>query len=217
MSKVTLYHAPQTRSSGAMVLVEELGADIEVKILNMKAGEQRQPGFLAVNPMGKVPAVIDGDALITEQGAIYIYLADRFPERGLAPAIGDPLRGPYLRWLVFYGSSFEPACVDKALKREPGNSQMMPYGDFDTAFKTVTDQLKRSPYILGERFTAADLLWGGALNWITMFGIVDKTPEIAAYIERVTSRPSFAKVNARDAELVAEHEKAAKGEAKGGA
>ncbi|HEX4766818.1 MAG TPA: glutathione S-transferase family protein [Lichenihabitans sp.] len=211
MSKVTLYHAPQTRSSGAAVLVEELGADVEVKILNMKAGEQRQPAFLAVNPMGKVPAVVDGDALITEQGAIYIYLADRFPERSLAPAIGDPLRGPYLRWLVFYGSSFEPACVDKALKREPGRAAMLPYGDYDTTLRTVTDQLKRGPYILGERFTAADLLWGGALNWITMFGIVDKTPEIAAYVERVTSRPSFAKVNARDAELVAAHEKAAKG------
>ena len=217
MSKVTLYHAPQTRSSGAAVLVEELGADVEVKILNMKAGEQRQPSFLAVNPMGKVPAVVDGDALITEQGAIYIYLADRFPQKGLAPAIGDPLRGPYLRWLVFYGSSFEPACVDKALKREPGRPAMLPYGDFDTTLKTVTDQLKRGPYILGERFTAADLLWGGALNWITMFGIVDKTPEIAAYVERVTARPSFAKVNARDAELVAEHEKAATGEAKSGA
>ena len=211
MSKVTLYHAPQTRSSGAMVLVEELEADVEVKILDMRAGEQRQPAFLAVNPMGKVPAVLDGDALITEQVAIYIFLADRFPEKGLAPAIGDPLRGPYLRWLAFYGSSFEPACVDRALKREPGRVQMMPYGDFETTLKTVTDQLKRGPYILGERFTAADLLWGGALNWITMFGIVDKTPEIAAYIERVTSRPSFAKINARDAELVAEHEKAAKG------
>ena len=203
MGRVTLYHCPQTRSSGAAVLVEELGADVEVKVLNMKAGENREAAYLAINPMGKVPAVVEDGALVTEQVAVYLYLADRFPEKGLAPAIGDPLRGPYLRWMAFYGSSFEPACVDKALKREPGSAAMMPYGDFATTLRTVTDQLKRGPYILGERFTAADVLWGGALNWITMFGIVEKTPEIGAYVERVTSRPAFQNVQARDAERAA--------------
>ena len=120
MSRTTLYHCPQTRSSGALMLVKELAADVDVKILDMKAGEQRAPAFLAVNPMGKVPALLDGDALVTEQVAIFLFLADRFAEKGLAPAIGDPLRGPYLRWMAFYGSSFEPACVDRAMKREPG-------------------------------------------------------------------------------------------------
>ena len=203
MGRVTLYHCPQTRSSGAAVLVEELGADVEIKVLNMKAGENRQAAYLAINPMGKVPAVVEDGALVTEQVGVFLFLADRFPERGLAPAIGDPLRGPYLRWMAFYGSSFEPACVDKALKREPGGLAMMPYGDFDTTLKTVTDQLKRGPYILGERFTAADVLWGVALNWVTMFGIVEKTPEIAAYVERVTSRPAYQRLTARDAELSA--------------
>ena len=203
MGKVTLYHSPQTRSSGAVVLVEELGADVEVKILNMKAGENRQAAYLAVNPMGKVPAVVEDGALVTEQVGVFLFLADRFPEKGLAPAIGDPLRGPYLRWMAFYGSSFEPACVDRAMKREAGGQAMSPYGNYETTLKTVTDQLKRGPYILGERFTAADVLWGGALGWLTMFGIVDKTPEIAAYVERTTSRPAHAKVTARDAELVA--------------
>src|SRR5580704_8870559 len=96
--KITLYHSPNTRSSGALLLLEELGAPYELQVLNMKAGEQRQPGYLAINPMGKVPAVRDGDALVTEQVAIFLYLADRFPEAKLAPAISDPLRGPYVRW-----------------------------------------------------------------------------------------------------------------------
>ncbi len=211
MSDVTFFHAPQTRSSGALVLLEELGAPFHLHVLNMRAGEQRQPAYLAVNPLGKVPAVKDGDALITEQGAIFIYLADRFPEKGLAPVIGDPMRGPYLRWMVYCGSSFEPAVVDKAMKRDSGKASMSPYGDYDTMIGTVTDQLKRGPYLLGERFSAADILWGMALDWTTMFGIVEKTPEIEAYVERISARPSFRKVAAEDAALVAQREAAAKG------
>ena len=94
---VTLYHSPNTRSSGTLTLLEELGMPYELKVLDMKAGEQRQPPYLAVNPMGKVPAIRHGEAVVTEQGAIYLYLADRWPQAGLAPPIGDPLRGPYLR------------------------------------------------------------------------------------------------------------------------
>eukprot|EP01136_Pigoraptor_vietnamica_P020934 Opistho-1_new@70512 len=99
---VTLFHCPQTRSSGALLLLEELQADYRLHVLNMKAGEHRQPAYLAINPMGKVPAVLHGDALVTEQVAIFIYLADLYPEAGLAPALGDPLRGPYLRWMAYY-------------------------------------------------------------------------------------------------------------------
>lgn len=204
MSRITLYHAPQTRSTGARVLVEELGAEVDIVLLDMKAGEQREPAFLAVNPMGKVPALLDGDALVTEQVAIYLFLADRFPERGLAPAIGDPLRGPYLRWMAFYGSTFEPACIDRAMKREPGPRTMSPYGDFDTVLKAVTDQLARGPWMLGERFSALDVLWGGALGWITAFGLVERTPVVAAYVARVADRPASRKVRDRDAALLAE-------------
>ena len=103
---VTLYHAPNSRSSAALTLLEELGAPYRLHVLNLNAGDQRQPAYLAVNPMGKVPAITHGGALITEQVAIFIYLADLFSNAGLAPQIGDPLRGPYLRWLVFYGSCF---------------------------------------------------------------------------------------------------------------
>jgi len=201
--KVTLYHAPNSRSGAAMLLLEELGAPYDVKVLNMKKGEQRQPAYLAVNPMGKVPAVIHGDALITEQVAIYIYLADLFPEAGLAPPIGDPQRGPYLRWLVFYGSSFEPAILDRAMKREPGRPQAMPYGDFETMFGTFTKQLEAAPYFLGERFSAADLLWGSALTFMMGWKLLPELPVIAAYIERHNARPAVARVKAKDAEIAA--------------
>ena len=200
---VTLFHSPNTRSSGALILLEELAADYELHVLNMKAGQQREPGYLAVNPMGKVPAILHGDALVTEQAAVYMYLADLYPEAGLAPAIGDPLRGPYLRWMVYYGSCFEPAVVDKSMKREPAPPSTSPYGDYDTMLKTLTDQLGKGPYLLGEKFSAADVLWGNALNWTTMFKLVPELPVIQAYIARVMARPAVARAGSKDAALAA--------------
>jgi len=153
--------------------------------------------------MGKVPAIRHGDALVTEQPAIFIYLADLYADAGLAPAIGDPLRGSYLRWLAFYGSSFEPAVIDKAFKRTSESAMMSPYGDYDTMLGTVTAQLRSGPYLLGERFSAADVLWGTALAWTTSFKLVPELPEIMDYIARVTSRPAALKAKADDAALAA--------------
>ncbi|MDO9316312.1 MAG: glutathione S-transferase family protein [Burkholderiaceae bacterium] len=203
--KLTFFHAPNTRSSSSLILLEELGAPFDLKVLNMKAGEQRGAAFLAVNPMGKVPAVLHGDALITEQGAVFIYLADLFAQAGLAPGLADPLRGPYLRWLVYYGSSFEPALVDRAMEHKLPTPSMCPYGDYDTMLKTLCDQLERGPYLLGERFSAADLLWGTALTWTTTFGLVPKLPVIQAYMDRINARPSVARVRELDVKLAAEH------------
>jgi glutathione S-transferase len=200
---ITLFHSPHTRSSGTLVLLEEIGAPYNLRVLDMKAGEQRQAEYLAVNPMGKVPAILHGDALVTEQVAIYLYLADLFPEAGLAPAIGDPLRGPYLRWMVFYAACFEPAVVDRALNREPGGQAMSPYGGYDTMLSALAAQLKRGPWLLGERFSAADVLWGTALTWTTAFKLVPELPEITAYLARFNVRPAVAKAQARDAELIA--------------
>ena len=206
---LTFYHSPNTRSTGVAILLEELGAPHETHVLNMKAGEQRAPAFLAINPMGKVPAIRHGDALVTEQVAIFTYLPDLYPEAGLAPGLDDPLRGPFLRWLAYHGSSFEPAVVDKALKRDPSPPSMSPYGDYDTVIRTLAEQLRVGPYILGERFTAADILWGSALKWTMGFKVVPELPEFVAYVGRVCARPSFAKVAASDAALAAAHERAA--------
>jgi glutathione S-transferase len=200
---LTFFHAPNSRSGATRILLEELGAPYDLHVLNLKKNEQRAPAYLAVNPMGKVPAIVHDDALVTEQPAIFIYLADLFPEAGLAPALGDPLRGPYLRWLAFYGSSFEPAINDVAMKREPAPPMMCPYGDFDTMLATLTRQLRAGPYLLGERFSAADVLWGTALGWITMFKLVPELPEVMAYIDRVSSRPAARRAAEADAQLAA--------------
>lgn len=208
--KLVFFHGPKTRSTGVFILLEELGAPYDLRLVNMKIMEHRQPAFLAINPMGKVPAILHGDALVTEQGAIYIYLADLFPKAGLAPALDDPLRGPWLRWLVFYGSCVEPACVDRAQKREPGPLPMSPYGTFEAMLGTIIGQLRKGPYLLGERFSAADILYGTAMSWMTRFKIVPEEPEIMDYVQRVSSRASFARVNALDAKYVAEHEAVAK-------
>jgi glutathione S-transferase len=202
---ITLFHSPNTRSSGTLVLLEELGAPYQLHVLNMQAAEQRQPAYLAINPMGKVPAILHGDVLITEQVAIYLYLADLFPAAGLTPAIGDKLRGPYLRWMAFYAACLEPAVVDRAMKREPAPAAMSPYGDFETVMATVNAQLRAGPFILGQDFSVADVLWGSALGWITMFGLVPETPEIKAYVERVATRPAAARVREQDAALAAQH------------
>ncbi len=202
---ITLFHSPQSRSSGTLTLLEELGAPYELRLVNMKAGENRQPAYLAVNPLGKVPAILHRGALVTEQVAIFLYLADLFPEKGFAPAIGDPLRGPYLRWMVYYAACYEPGLVDTAMKREPAPLAMSPYGDFDAMLQTVIDQLSAKPYLLGERESAADLLWGMALQWGMMFKIIPEHPVLTAYVASITDRPSFARVAAQDAEWAAQH------------
>lgn len=203
--RVTFFHSPNTRSTGARILLEELGADYELHALNMKAGEQRKQAYLAINPMGKVPAVRHGEALITEQVAVFLYLADLYQDAGLAPALDDPLRGPYLRWMVYYGSCFEPAVVDRAQKHPPAAPSTCPYGDFETMLKTLTDQLEKGPYILGEKFSAADVLWGTALKWTTGFQLVPMSPVIQAYIDRINARPAVQRVAALEAELAAQH------------
>lgn len=203
--RITLFHAPQTRSSGVLALLEELGAPYDLHVLNMKAGEQRQPAYLAINPLGKVPAIRHGEAVITEQVAIFLYLADLFPAAGLAPKIGDPLRGPYLRWMVYYAACYEPALIDRALKREAGTASMSPYGDFDAMFGTIVGQLAKAPYLLGETLSAADILWGMALSWGSVFKLIPENPVVLDYVKRITARPSFVKTAAQDGELAAAH------------
>ena len=198
------YHAPNTRSSAVAVLLEELGAPHERRVLDMKAGEQRQPAFLAINPMGKVPTIVHRGALVSEQAAIFIYLADLFPQAGLTPRIEDADRGPYLRWLAFYGSSFEPAIVDRAMQREPAPLATSPYGSYDLVLETLTGQLRANPFIAGARLTAADILWGVALRWVTGFKLIPATPEVTAYVDRIAGRPSVGVMEALDARLAAE-------------
>ncbi|WLI89557.1 glutathione S-transferase family protein [Massilia sp. R2A-15] len=200
---VTLFHSANSRSTSALALLQELHADYDLHVLDMKAGEQRGAEYLAINPMGKVPAILHGDALVTEQPAVFMYLAELYPEAGMAPAVGDPQRGAYLRWMVFYGSCFEPAVIDHAMKRAPVPPSSSPYGDFDTTLATLQHQLAAGPYLLGERVCAADIMWGMSLSWITAFGMIPTSPEITAYIDRVTTRPAVRWALAKDKEILA--------------
>jgi glutathione S-transferase len=207
---VTLYHSPQSRSSCALMFLEELKAPYQLHVLNMKMGEQREAEYLAVNPLGKVPAIRHQGQVVTEQVAIFIYLADAFPQMGLAPVLDSPLRGPYLRWMVYYAACFEPGLMDRALKREPAPRVSSPYGDFESMLANVTDVIGKSPYLLGDRLSAADLLWGNGLRLGSMFKLLPDNPAITEYVTRITSRPSFAKVAEMDGKLAAEHARAAK-------
>ncbi len=201
--RITFHYAPQTRAFGTRFLLEELGVPYDLHVMDTRVGDQLKPDYLAVNPMGKVPAISHRGVVITEQAAIALYLGDLFAEAGLAPGLNDPRRGDYLRWMVFYGSCFEPALVDHAMKRPPLPRNNSPYADYETVVAIVNEHVGRtSPFWLGEHFSAADALWGAALFWVTNFGIFEKTPAVAAYIERVTSRPAFRKAQADEAALV---------------
>ncbi|MGH8117836.1 MAG: glutathione S-transferase family protein [Rhodanobacteraceae bacterium] len=207
-STITFFHAPHSRSGITRAMFEELGVPCDMVALNLKAGEQRSPEYLAINPMGKVPAIRHEGVLITEQPAVLMYLADLYPEKNLAPAPGDPLRGPYLRWMVFYGSCFEPAIMDYSEKRTPMAPMACAYGDYESVMHVIAEQLATGPWLLGEHFTAADVLWGGALNFGLMFKLVPELPVFRAYVERVRSRPAIRRAFELDETLAKEQEDA---------
>jgi len=183
------------------MLLEELGAQYDMHVMNLVEGEQRRPAYLKVNPMGKVPAIEHLGGLVTERTAIFTYLADLFPEADLAPALGDALRGPYLRWLAFYGTCFEPAVVDRWAKNEPLPAMQSPYGDFDTVMDMLEAQLAQGPWMFGDRFTAADILWASALDWTMRFGIVPRRDVFENYVARLMARPAICRATGQDAAL----------------
>lgn len=194
---LTLYHAPNTRSTCAHFMLHEIGEPFEVKVLNLQKGEHKSPSYLAINPMGKVPALSDGGAIITELPAILTYLADRYPRAGLAPAIDAPDRGAYLRWMFFNGSVFEPAMIDHSLKRE-SPARQAGWGTFEAVLDTLSKGLANGPWLLGERFSAADVLLGSGVNYMLAFKVLPERPEFVAYAERVRQRPGYQAAAAAD-------------------
>lgn len=188
---ITLFHSPRSRSSIAGWMLEEIGIPYRIHTVDLSKGEQLAPEYLAVNPMGKVPALRHGATTVTEAAAICCYLADAFPSAGLAPAIGDPLRGPYLTWLFWSPSCFEPAVIDNYLKRAPGPRGMMGWIDYKSTLDILARRLATGPWLLGERFTAADVVVGAGVSWGLQFGTVESRPEFVAYAERVRARPAF--------------------------
>lgn len=201
---LVLFHNPHSRSAMTRALLEELGVEYEVCFVDFRTDEQLSSEYRAINPMGKVPAIRHDGSLVTETVAIYIYLADIFADAGLAPAIDAPERAGYLRWLVFYAACFEPALADLAMKREPPPRVQSGYADAATVLESIGGAIASGPYLLGQRFSAADVLWANGLRWVTGFGLVEATPGMRAYIERVVSRPAQQHASDADAKLAEE-------------
>lgn len=206
MPELVHFHAPQTRSSSILWLLEELGAKRETRVLNLKKGEHKEPWFLKINPMGKVPAITHGGVSVTEAPAIAMYLADALPDAGLAPAANDTARGTYLRWLVFNAACVEPAMLDRALKREGGNPAMLPYGDSTTTIDALAGALAKGPYILGEKFSAADVVIGSGVRWMLMFKLLPERTEFTSYTERLSQRPALLRAMEMDAAFSAQQD-----------
>lgn len=190
-SDLVVYYNPYSRAATLLPLLEELNIPYEMKLINFKNQDEYKEDFVKINPMSKIPTIVHKGVVVTEQPAIFTYLADEFSLGGLAPKIGEPARGSYLRWMSFYGSSFEPALMEISLKRDMPKPMQSPFGSPELVLKTVSDHLTKNEYFTGSSFTAVDVLWGGGLSWVTMFGLVEKTPAIDAYLSRVVTRPAF--------------------------
>jgi glutathione S-transferase len=204
MADLTLYHASPSRSSIVRWMLEELGEPYDVHVLNLGNSEQAKPEYLAINPMGKVPALKHGDAVVTEVAAICTYLADAFPGAGLNIPVGDPRRGPYLKWLFFSPSCIEPAVTDRAFPRkEEPQRGALGYGDFDTVMSVVARAVEPGPHLMGEQFTAADIVLGSMLRWGMMFDLLPKRLEFVAYVGRLEQRPALQRATALDQQLAA--------------
>ncbi|MCB1443799.1 MAG: glutathione S-transferase family protein [Methyloceanibacter sp.] len=204
MVALTLYHAVPSRSSSVRWMLEELGEPYEIELIALSKGDQRSEAYKAINPMGKVPALRHGDAVVSEAAAICTYLADAFPGANLNIPIGDPLRGPYLKWLFFGPSCIEAAILDRAMPRkEEPRRGVLGYGDIGTVLDVVSGALKGGPYLMGQQFTAADVVVGSALRFGATFKLLPDLPEIAAYIARLQERPALQRTVTLDGELAA--------------
>jgi glutathione S-transferase len=189
----------RTRSFSALWILEEIGAPYERELIDIRRGDQDKPAYRNINPMGKVPALVDGAVVVAEQGAICAWLADRFPEVGLAPTVADPLRGLYLRWLFFAGNCIEPAYMQKLMGWTTTKSQAG-WGNYELVVEVLDRALARGPWILGERFSAADVMIGSGVHFGLAYELLERRPAFGAYDARCTARPAFARASAIDGE-----------------
>jgi glutathione S-transferase len=194
-----LYWAPRTRSLRALWLLEEAGVPYERVRLDLAAGEQKSPEYRVINPMGKVPALTDGPVSVAESGAICAYVADACPDAGLAPAVGDPARGRYLQWLFFSPGCIEPAYLTKStgISVRPETAG---FGDFDRVFDVLAAAVAPGPWLLGEQFSAADVLIGADVHFgMDIFKLVPEQPALRAYVDRCLARDAFKRAKAIEA------------------
>jgi glutathione S-transferase len=190
------YFNPMSRGATTAWMLEELGAAHEQVIIDFAANEQHSDEFRAINPMCKVPTLVDGDAVVTETAAICAYLADKFIDKGLAPPIDSTERGKYFRYLFFPGTTLEPLLAIESLGVENANPMSMGFGDKTRVMASVAAMTPDAGWVLDDRFSAADVVFGGALAFFSGFKMLEPTPKVAAYIERIMARPAYQKTHA---------------------
>lgn len=196
MTDLTLYYAPRTRAWTALWLLEELGRPYTLESFSLATGRHKQADYLAMNPLGKVPLVLHAGQAVSELGAIAIYLADRFPEAQLAPAIDDPRRADFLRWCFFSSAIIEPAFAQRFMQWEIRPSTAA-WGSFEQMLEVATAGCTQAaPWLLGEQFTAADVLVGSGLEFGVKFNILPKDGPIAAYTARCMARAAAVRATA---------------------
>jgi glutathione S-transferase len=183
-------------------MLEEIGEPYDIKLLDLSKGDQQKPDYLTINPMGKVPALKHGDTVITEAAAICTYLADAFPGAGLNVPLGDPRRGVYLKWLFFGPGVLEPAVTDRAFPRkEEARRGALGYGDFDTVMNVLSKAVTPGPFLMGEQFTAADVVIGANVRWGMIFKMIPERKELTDYVARFKDRAAVKRSEAKDAAL----------------
>lgn len=196
--EIVFYHNPQSRAAMVHLMLEECGANYRIVPIDFSKRENKTPEFLKLNPMGKLPTIVHRGVVVTETPAIIAYLADIHPQANLAPPVGDPARGTYYRWLFFGGSCFEPALLDTATNRPAPEPGMAGYGSYESVLGALRTALTPGPWLLGDRFSAADVYVGSELNWAMMFGAPNLKGEkvFDDYVARLTARPAYKKVSA---------------------
>lgn len=202
MEPITFYYNPMSRGRIVHWMLEEVGAKYEIKPLSLEKLEHKSPEYLAVNPMGKVPAIVHEGTVITETPAICAYLADRFPEANLAPRLTEAARGSYYRWMFFTSSCLEQAIVDHLSGRppfeRPGASA---YGSYKQVLDTLEGALLPHRYLLGNQFTAVDVYLSSCLAWGFMTKALPMRPVFESYVARCSDRPAFARYTAQAMKL----------------
>jgi len=198
-----LYHRPQSRSVRPRWLLEEIGAPYELITLDHAKGEDKTPAYLKIHPHGAVPAFVDGDLAMFESAAICLYLADKFPDKHLAPAIGTPARGLYYQWMLYSIATLEPPVLQIFM-----NTVMLPEAErsaaaveqgrktFGEVANVLSQALAGKPFLLGQQFSAADVMIGSTLGWGQFMGLLEGRPELGAYVKRLSERPAFQRAQA---------------------
>ena len=201
---ITLYHHPYSRASNVVWMLEELEMPYELSFVNILKGAQKAPEIVARNPMGKIPVLTDGDVVMTEAAAIGLYLADRYALGKLAPAPDDPARGPYLRWSLFAPSVIEPGMAAKSsgAQFKPGQ---VGWGTHESMIAAMESAITGRSYILGDRFSMADCVFGGTVRYMLRFKLLDATPIFTSYAERLAARPAAGRADAKNAKIAKEH------------